>query len=363
MIRKPTVSVLVFLLLCLPSSLFARDTSSAFGYVHLSTRHKYSPKTEKKITSSSFTRASVAHLGTLDLWKRKAPTRRRAVSSNALRRKLSSRSALIMDARTGKILYAIAPDRPRQPASTIKVLTGLIAIDSLKNSEMVPVSRRAARMPRSKLYLRSGKSYPANDLINGVLLASANDASVAVAERIAGSEKRFASMMTRKARALGAKNTVCKSASGLTRRGQKTTVRDLAVIFKQAMKHPEFAERMRKVKVKTKWGKTLWSHNKALWKTPGAVGGKTGYTRAARQTYVGKFSRGSKELIVAIMGSESMWNDIGRLVEYGFQQAKSNYASSETGGSPVVALANIQSFKQGPSLQVLTDIKKISANL
>lgn len=363
MVRKPTIILLLFLLLCLPSSLFARDSSSGSHYVHVSTRHKHSPEKENKIKSSSFSRASVAHLGTIDLWKRKAPVRRRAVSADALRRKLSSRSAIIMDARTGKILYAIAPDRPRQPASTIKVLTGLIAIDSLKNSEMVPVSRRAARMPRSKLYLRSGKSYPADDLINGVLLASANDASVAIAEKIAGSETRFAGLMTRKARALGARNTVCKSASGLTRRGQKTTVRDLAVIFKQAMKHREFAERMRKVKVKTRWGKTLWSHNKALWKTPGAVGGKTGYTRAARQTYVGKFSRGREELIVAIMGSESMWNDIGRLVEYGFQRAKSNYASNKVGGSPVLAFADIKSLGQGSALQVLSDIKKISANL
>ena len=75
---------------------------------------------------------------------------------------------------------------------------------------------------------------------------------------------------------------------------------------------------MKHTKVTTSFGKTLWNHNKALWRISGALGGKTGYTRAARQTYVGKFEKNGEELVVAIMGSESMWDDISRLVRYGF---------------------------------------------
>jgi D-alanyl-D-alanine carboxypeptidase (penicillin-binding protein 5/6) len=235
---------------------------------------------------------------------------------------VSAKSIIVIDAVSGQTLFSRSPDTPRQPASTIKVLTGIIAIDSLKNKERVPVSTKAARQPRSKVYLDHRKTYLANDLINAVLLASANDASVALAEKIAGSEKSFAKMMTAQAKRLGAKNTICKTASGLTARGQKTTARDLAVIFRKAMKRKEFATRMKRSKIRTTEGKLLRNHNKALWQIDGTLGGKTGYTSAARQTYVGKFKRGNDEIVVALMGSETMWTDIKRLVNYGFSRKR-----------------------------------------
>ena len=239
-----------------------------------------------------------------------------------INKQITSKSVIIMDAETGDTLFAKAPDTPRQPASTIKVLTGMIAIKSLNGNETVEVSRHASRMPRSKIYLDPGKQYKADDLINAVLLASANDASVALAEKIGGSEQNFARMMTLRAKLWGAKNTICRTASGLTARGQQSTARDLAVIFRHLMENKDFARRMQKTKVKTSYGKTLRNHNKALWRVKGAEGGKTGYTAAARQTYVGKFSREEGAIIVAIMGSETMWNDVKNLVEYGFQRKK-----------------------------------------
>lgn len=251
---------------------------------------------------------------------KKKPVRLVRIADSSFRKKLSARSAIVIDARTGKEIYSHNPDRPGQPASTIKVLTSLIAIDYLKNHSLVPVSRRAASMPRSKIYISKGKSYYANDLINAVLLASANDASVALAEKIGGTESGFAKMMTRKANELGAQQTICKTASGLTAKGQQTTARDLAMIFGEAMKHKEFAQRIKLPKARTSYGKTLRSHNKALWQIAGAQGGKTGYTWAAKQTYVGKFTRNGKEIIVAILGSRNMWNDISKLVDYGFSK-------------------------------------------
>jgi D-alanyl-D-alanine carboxypeptidase (penicillin-binding protein 5/6) len=129
--------------------------------------------------------------------------------------------------------------------------------------------------------------------------------------------------MTHKARAWGAENTICKTATGLTARGQKSTVRDLAVLFTRAMENEEFAARVARTKVKTGYGKVLKNHNRALWQIDGTAGGKTGYTKAARQTYVGQFKRGEDELTVAVMGSETMWDDLKRLVEYGFSQKRS----------------------------------------
>ncbi len=243
-----------------------------------------------------------------------------AAQKKSIKRKVSARSAIVIDSKTGMTLFARSPDTPRQPASTIKVLTGIIAIKSLEDAESIPVSRKAANQPSSKIYLNQRKEYQANDLINAVLLASANDASVALAEKIAGSEKSFAQMMTLRAKFWGATNTVCKTATGLTARGQKSTARDLAAIFRFAMKNPDFATRMKQTRARTIEGKLLRNHNKALWRLEGTEGGKTGYTSAARQTYVGKFKRGDDEIIVAILGSESMWGDLKHLVEHGFSQ-------------------------------------------
>ena len=92
------------------------------------------------------------------------------------------------------------------------------------------------------------------------------------------------------------------------------------MIFREAMQHEEFAGRIKLLKAKTSYGKTLKSHNKALWQIEGAQGGKTGYTWAAKQTYVGKFSRNGEEILVAILGSRNMWNDIAKLVDYGFSK-------------------------------------------
>ncbi len=232
--------------------------------------------------------------------------------------KLTCRSAYIMDAKTGQVLYDRNADQPGQPASTIKVLTGLIAIEKLDGKEMVKASAYAANMPASKINLRKGVFYRAADLINAVLLASANDASVALAEKLAGTEQAFARLMTKKAEALGAQNTICKSANGLTRPGQQTTARDLATVFDRAMHNPEFAELMAATKMRNSDGSLVHSHNRALWTLDGAVGGKTGYTDAAGKTYVGKFQRGNQVIIVSLLGSSSMWTDVAILVEHGF---------------------------------------------
>ena len=246
--------------------------------------------------------------------------RKKVVRLTGINRRITSKSVMILNADTGKTIFSKNPDNPRQPASTIKILTGMIAIKALKNNDQVSVSRHAERMPSSKVYLSSKKQYKANDLINAVLLASANDASVALAEKIAGSEPDFAKMMTVRAKLWGAKNTICRTASGLTAKGQQSTARDLAQIFRHAMRDKEFAKRMKRTKIKTSYGKTLRNHNKALWRVDGALAGKTGYTSAARQTYVGQFKRGDTTIVVAIMGSETMWTDIKRLVDYGFKK-------------------------------------------
>ena len=266
---------------------------------------------------------------------------------------ITARSAMIMDAVTGETIYSQAPDTPGQPASTIKVLTGVISLDSLKKDEMVTVSQHAAMMPKAKVYLKSGKKYPACDLINDLLLASANDASVALAEKIAGSEPAFAQLMTAKARSFGATNTVCKTASGLTADGQHTTARDLARIFNHAMRNPAFAHKLSVTEALDTDGKVVKSHNRALWQVAGTEGGKTGYTVAARRTYVGKFKRGNDEIVVAMMGSDTLWPDVKKLVEYGFvlkRKADLARAGKPASSRMLVQLGNSHQLRRASSL-------------
>lgn len=363
---RKSAAFLIFILIFALFFPFAGQSASKFaassGTVLLTSAHKFSPgesrlsEVRREIIASyrpAHGKSPVLLNRSKDI-KRK-PVRLVKISDRSFRKRISARSAIIIDARTEEEIYSHNPDRPGQPASTIKVLTGLIAMDSLKNRALVPVSSWAASMPRSKIYIRKGKSYYADDLINAVILASANDASVALAEKIAGSESGFAKMMTRKASQLGAQKTICKTASGLTAKGQQTTARDLAKIFKEAMKHKEFAGRMKLLKAKTSYGKTLRSHNKALWKIDGTKGGKTGYTWAAKQTYVGKFSRNGEEIIVAILGSRNMWNDIARLVDYGFSKKQQLQMA---GREDTKAKATDESTAFNSALVILSDSKK-----
>ncbi len=357
--------LILVVFLVFPVCLFAQSKKDNAPVI-LTSRHKVATAQGSNVSEHKQGRFQIISLAGAENFKRKPQHVKQiyALRPDSLAKKVSSRSAMVLDAKTGRTLFAMKENVPGQPASTIKILTGLIAMESLSDKDWVFASRYAASMPRSKVYLKKGKSYRANDLINSVLLSSANDASVALAEKLAGSEKAFARLMTRKAKALGARQTVCKSASGLTRRGQQTTARDLVIMFNNAMQNQEFAKRMTYKKVRASFGKTLRTHNKALWTVEGALGGKTGYTRAARQTYVGKFKRRGQEVVVAIMGSETMWEDISTLVEYGFyQQGKSailQTADRATAESIRVPVASISAPKERkPSLSILTGpIKK-----
>lgn len=309
-------SIALLVLLAVPAA-GAQKTVKNRKVVSLRSTHKFVPAQSKATKKHKKRAKRVEFVVPEDLKSEWAAEESNAALAE-VHVKLTCRSAYIMDANTGKDLYNLGADRPGQPASTIKIITGLIAVESLNDTELIRASAYAANMPASKIYLKKGMFYRANDLINAVLLASANDASVALAERVAGSESAFARLMTKKAESLGAQNTICKSANGLTRPGQQTTARDLATVFNQAMHNPEFAERMSTVQVHTSDGKLLRSHNKALWTLDGAVGGKTGYTAAAGKTYVGKFQRNGQAIIVALLGSASMWSDVATLVEHGF---------------------------------------------
>jgi len=247
-----------------------------------------------------------------------------------------------MDAATGRILFQKDADLRLPPASTTKVMTAILALESgRKLDEKLTVSKDATRVPPTKLYLRPGQTVSVEELLYGIMLASANDAAVVLAEGIGSSVERYTDLMTKKAHSLGATNSHFTNPHGLTAPDHYSTARDLATIFRYAMKIPLFREI-----VHTKFSSvsstavvkkkivprriSVRNHNRLLWDYEGALGGKTGYTRAAQRCYVGAVQRDGVTLIVSILGSTQMWNDAKHLLEYGFD----NYDSLKSASLP-----------------------------
>lgn len=245
---------------------------------------------------------------------------------------VKAKAYCIMDADTGKILSAYNHQMMLPPASTLKVATALIAVNTLRLTDRVPVSAYAAAAPPSKIHIRPGETYSVQDILYAVLLASANDAARALAERVSGSEEQFALFMTARLRALGAYRTNFMTASGLPAPGQFSTAQDLAHIFRLAMQNPTLAKIMATKNHLMENGKEVRSHNRFLYSTEYAVAGKTGFTRASMHTYVGMFQNGDKRIIVSLLGSPNKWPDLRLLIAKGFADI----------GTPIAALPPLE---------------------
>ena len=232
---------------------------------------------------------------------------------------VSAKSFVLMDAKTGQVLLALNPQLFLPPASTLKVMTALSVMEHLKLDDKVPVSAYAAAAPASKINIKPGETYTVQELLYALLLSSANDAARALAEKVSGSEEEFARQMTREVRQWGAYRTTLATANGLPSDNQFSTAEDLAKMFKRAMDNPELAKIMATKYYTIQGDRELRNHNRFLFTTPLAVGGKTGYTRASKHTYVGQFQNGDKAVIVAMMGSTGKWADLRPLIEKGFE--------------------------------------------
>jgi len=248
---------------------------------------------------------------------------------------------------SGQVLYEREPDLRLPPASTTKIITAIVALESNKRAkDLLKVTKTATRVPSSKLYLRPGQAMSMEDLLYGLLLSSANDAGLVLAEGIAGSVERFAEMMTSKAHELGAVNSNFTNPHGLTAPEHYSTARDMALLFSYALKNPTFREI---VQTKTSSVSSITpgkvqkvrhiqvrNHNRLLWSFEGAIGGKTGYTFAAQKCFVGGVSRNGVTLIVSMLGSRDLWGDVKRLLEYGL----GNYEVLRVASKPFAPFAS-----------------------
>jgi D-alanyl-D-alanine carboxypeptidase (penicillin-binding protein 5/6) len=206
------------------------------------------------------------------------------------------------------------------PASTTKVMTALLALERLSLQQIVTVSERATYPQPSKIHVRAGEKFRVEDLIYAILLNSANDASVALAEAVAGSETEFVEMMNQRAKQLGAKHTRFANSHGLpSKSAQYTTPYDMYLIFRAALKHDLFktAVRQKYRTISSLDGRKiqLKSHNKILffdWQRK--LYGKTGYTREAKACFVGYIPKGKDICIIAVFGCTRRWDDIKHIV-------------------------------------------------
>jgi D-alanyl-D-alanine carboxypeptidase (penicillin-binding protein 5/6) len=242
---------------------------------------------------------------------------------------VTAESFVIMDAKTGKILLALNPHKLLPPASTLKIMTAMYVRECLSLDGKVRVSRYAASAPPSKIKIKPGEVYSVKDLLYALLLSSANDGARALAEKVSGSEEAFAHELTKKVREWGAYRTRVATANGLTADSQYSTAEDLAIIFRRFINDPILAEIMGTKYCTIQGDRELRNHDRFLFTTPLALGGKTGYTRASKHTYVGRFSKGSCEIIISMMHSSKKWADLRTLIEKGFELSGTPIAKLE----------------------------------
>ncbi|MCX8110894.1 MAG: serine hydrolase [Syntrophorhabdaceae bacterium] len=240
---------------------------------------------------------------------------------------ITALSYILVDKDSFEIIAGRDYHRPLPPASTTKVMTTIVALETLKGNENIVPDRGVLKIPRTKLNLVPGKRYRADDLIKGAMIESANDAAYALATSIGGTEANFALMMNKKAREIGAKNTNFKNASGLYVPDQYTTTYDLALIFRYALSNERFREIIKTRYFLFRDGKKsirYQNHNRFLFCFEPAIGGKTGYTRVSRHSYVGAFEKNGKTYILALLGSEDKWADAVEVLKVLYERLPSD---------------------------------------
>jgi D-alanyl-D-alanine carboxypeptidase (penicillin-binding protein 5/6) len=275
---------------------------------------------------------------------------------------IGSKSYLVIDARTGHELAALDPDTSLPPASLTKLMTTYVVFKALAQGQVslqdeVTISEKAWRMPGSRMFVEVGKRVSIDDLLHGVIIQSGNDASVALAEHIAGTEEVFAQMMNQYAQQLGMLSTHFANATGLPAEGHVTTARDLATLARAMIN--EFPEHYswHSIKEFTFNDITQSNRNKLLWRDPSVDGLKTGHTEEAGYCLVASAERDGMRIISVVMGtaSEKARADGSQaLLNYGFRFFETRLLFKA--GEEVTTARVWKSANETSSLGVLEDL-------
>ena len=250
---------------------------------------------------------------------------------------VSAKSAILMDAGSGRVLFEKNADERSLIASTTKIMTGLLVCEAGDLEREISVPSEAVGVEGSSLYLKAGEQITVRELLYGLMLRSGNDAAVALAIAVSGSVDAFVSCMNEKAQALGMTGTHFENPNGLDGEEHYSTARDLAKLCAYAMEQEAFRAAVSS-KSFTENGRSFTNHNKLLWRVAGADGVKTGYTKKAGRILAGSAQRNGQRLICETICDPDDWRDQQALLEYGFSEfpAKTVVRAGETVGSAAV---------------------------
>ncbi|NRD76772.1 D-alanyl-D-alanine carboxypeptidase [Bacillus sp. BRMEA1] len=241
---------------------------------------------------------------------------------------ITGQYGIAIDAVTGEILYNKNADQKAYPASMTKVLTSIILDEKMPDSQMLTVSANAAGQECSCLEIKAGEKISKEDALYSLLLLSANDVAVAIAENVAGSVPGFATLMNDEVKKLGLKNTHFVTPNGLHDPNHYTTAHDMALIMKEALKHPNVLKALstQSVDIKTSLQTKRISNHSLVHKQPNShvIAGKTGYTDIAQNTLVEYLEKDNKQVIAVVMKTNlgNEYSDIQKMANYAFDHMK-----------------------------------------
>ncbi|MDD3410855.1 MAG: D-alanyl-D-alanine carboxypeptidase [Eubacteriales bacterium] len=268
---------------------------------------------------------------------------------------VQAKAAALIERESGRVLYAQNEEAALPMASTTKVMTALLALEHGGLDEVVTVGRNAFGVPGTSIYLSEGERITLRDLLYGLMLASGNDAAVAIAEHVDGSVEAFCRHMTQRARELGCEKTTFVNPNGLPVSGHCTTALELALIAREAMRHELFRQMVSTQRASIPWegrgyDRVLSNKNRLLSEYDGATGIKTGYTKAAGRCLVFGAKRDGLELIGVVLNCPDWFEEAKRLLDDGFARYESftAYGAGET-----VRVAAVENGKQQTAVLAL----------
>ena len=255
---------------------------------------------------------------------------------------VNAEAAVVMDADSGRLLYAQNPDKRLANASTTKIMTALLTLEQPDQDRYFTVDSDAIQVEGTTMGLQPGDSVTLHQLAAGMLLPSGNDAANAAAVEIAGSEEAFVRLMNQRAAELGLENTQYRNPSGLDAEGHYSSARDLATLAAHALENEDFADIVSKQEIRMAFGnppynRSLYTTNKLLERYPYAIGVKTGYTDDAGLCLVTAAEKDSTRLIIVTLNGKDDVNTHMRLYEHFF---------------PLLARVDLSGFTEGLSVPV-----------
>lgn len=269
---------------------------------------------------------------------------------------LNAKSSILIEASTGKILYEKNKDERYAPASMTKMMSLVIIMDNIYNGnlrldEMIKTSKNASGMGGSQIFLKEGEEMSVDDMLKGITIGSANDATVALAERIAGSEEAFVKIMNEYAKKLGLKNTHFKNCTGLDENDHYSSAYDMSVIARELVKHDKILNysSIYETYLRSDTDNKFWlvNTNKLVRFYKGVDGLKTGYTDTAGYCLTATINKDNMRVIAVVMGEDSSTtrnSEVSRLLDYAYNLYKKDtyITKEEVLGNAKVEKGNVE---------------------